>query len=89
MLCSSEKPLVGRNSTQRAAARETSYIVHSCQLWRKVLLEIPVQSKPEHTPPPKKNPIKSLEWLGLETCFRKGENEKIKATDLNILYKIS
>jgi hypothetical protein len=27
MLCSSEQPLVGRNLTQRAAARETSCIV--------------------------------------------------------------
>ena len=84
MLCSSEQPLMWRNSTQRAAERETSYIVHSCQLCGKVLLEIPIRSKPEHTPPPRAKNIKSLEWLGLETCFSKSENEKIKATDLNI-----
>jgi hypothetical protein len=38
---------------------------------------------------PRAKNIKSLEWLGPETCFRKSENEKIKATDLNILYKIA
>ena len=40
MLCSSEQPLVGRNSTQRAAAKETILCITSKVLERCVLNNI-------------------------------------------------